>query len=184
MRSEANIKTSFLDAQAEIRLPKSVTAKCMASVDWDSIDNLGNLQDSNKIASIAKPNDYEVDETNLLSSAKGQKYGIEQSSKGIHNLRTNQFNGFESKPTLTAYEEPSSPIKNFDAILRSPTVIADEICETNQASPVIKKVNRENALDLMRGKLSETGLNKMRVSSNVINTIQSNDVLDKHLIAQ
>jgi len=157
MRSEVNIKTSFLDAQAEISLPKSVTAKCMASVDWDSIDNLGNLQDSKKLASVLKPTRFDMDETDLLSSAKGNKYGIEQASKGIHNLRTNQFNGFESKPTLTAYEEPTSPIKNFDAIMRSPTIVADEVCETNQASPVNVKVNREDALDFMRSKLTDSG---------------------------
>jgi len=38
--------------------------------------------------------------------------------------------------------------------MRSPTIVADEVCETNQASPVNVKVNREDALDLMRSKLA------------------------------
>jgi len=64
-------------------------------------------------------------------------------------------------------------------MVRSPTLVADEVCETNHASPVRRSSNREDALDFMRSKLTDSGLNPTRESTTPIKTILVGDSIDR-----
>lgn len=85
LKSEVNIKTSFLD-QAEISIPASVRIK--SNVDFGDPA----LTDRSK---VHRPS---ANETDLLSSAQPGKFGGMEASRGIHLLKASTFNTFEAKP--------------------------------------------------------------------------------------